>query len=49
MSGKIYFIVGYTDNDVFKRMLSITDSSWIQISKIGDDPKTFNMFESNKM
>lgn len=49
MTGKIHFLMGYTDNHVFKAILNTTDSSWVRISKIPDDPKTFNLFESNKM
>lgn len=49
MSGKMHFIMGYTDNDVFKGILNSTDSSWVQISEVPDDPKTLNMFESNRL
>lgn len=41
--------MGYTDNHIFKAILNTTDSSWVQMSKIPDDPKTFNLFESNKL
>lgn len=49
ISGKMHFIMGYIDNDFFKSILSKTNSSWIQISEVPDDPKTLNMFESNRM
>lgn len=49
MLGKMYFIMGYIDNDFFKHILNKTDSSWIRFSEIPDDPETLNMFESNKM
>lgn len=43
------FITGYIDNDFFKSLLSKTESSWIRISEVPGDPRTLNMFESNKM
>lgn len=45
----MYFIMGYTDHDIFKAFLKLTNSSWVQISKVPDDPKKLNMFESNNV
>lgn len=49
MSGKMYLIMGYTDNEVFDSILNRTDSSWARLSKVPEDPKTLNMFGSNKL
>nr|BAR88510.1 tribytltin binding protein type 1 [Takifugu poecilonotus] len=47
--GKMHFIAGYTDLDVFQAILNITDSSWIEFSDAPGNPEELVMFESNKL
>lgn len=47
--GRMYFIAGYVDSEVFQSILNKTDSSWIQITQFPDDPQKLNMFESSRM
>lgn len=49
MLGRMYFIMGYTDNDFFKSILNKTDNSWVQISESPDNKDQLDMFESNKL
>lgn len=47
MFGRTHTIMAYTDCEPFNAILSITDSSWIEITKSGENGLV--MMESNKL
>lgn len=47
MFGRMHAIMAYTDCEVFNSILNLTDSSWVEITKSGENDLV--MIEGNKM
>lgn len=47
MFGRMYTIMGYTDCEVFNSILKITDSSWVEVTKSGENDLV--LMEGNKL
>lgn len=47
MFGRKHAIMGYTDCEVFNSILKLTDSSWMEITKSGENDLV--MMEGNKL
>lgn len=47
MFGRMHTIMAYTDCEVFNSILNMTDSSWVEITKSGEND--FVMMEGNKL
>ncbi|XP_041664231.1 uncharacterized protein LOC121523405 [Cheilinus undulatus] len=49
LHGKMHFIMGYTDGDLFKAILKTTTSSWVEISQAPSDSSVLLMSQGNLM
>ncbi|XP_042292373.1 uncharacterized protein LOC121913688 isoform X1 [Thunnus maccoyii] len=49
MHGRLNFILGYTDSEVFNSILKVTESSWMKITPSPDDAHKVLMSQENKM
>lgn len=47
MFGRTHIIMGYADCEPFNSILNITDSSWVEITKSGENGLV--MMEGNKL
>ncbi|CAJ1084232.1 uncharacterized protein LOC110002072 [Xyrichtys novacula] len=49
MFGKMHFLMGFVENEVFNAILKVTDSSWVNISQSSASPNELLMTEGNKL
>ncbi|KAF3706879.1 Saxitoxin and tetrodotoxin-binding protein 1 Precursor [Channa argus] len=49
MFGRTNFIVGYTDHEVYKNILKVTDSSWLNMTASPSSPNELVMYHENRI
>ncbi|XP_075306491.1 uncharacterized protein LOC142368246 [Odontesthes bonariensis] len=49
MYGKVNFLAGFADHDVFKAILKVTESSWVNVTGSPSSPTEAVMSEGNKI
>ncbi|XP_041868087.1 uncharacterized protein LOC121656920 [Melanotaenia boesemani] len=49
MYGKMHFLVGFTDHEVYKASLKLTDSSWVKITASPSSTTEVIMSQENRM
>ncbi|XP_026155816.1 uncharacterized protein LOC113126158 [Mastacembelus armatus] len=49
MHGKMNFIMGYTNNEIYNSMMKWTDSSWLKITPSPSNPNHLVMHEENRI
>ncbi|XP_031734804.1 uncharacterized protein LOC116400854 isoform X3 [Anarrhichthys ocellatus] len=49
MYGRLNFIMGYTDNEIYNDILKMTQSMWLNITPSPSSSNTVNFFQENKI